>query len=736
MAAERLQLAQGIFQEALARRPQERASFIAEACGDDEGLRTEVESLVAYDQEAPADFMKAPERGSESLRADAFGGPDPLVGARISRYEIKSVIATGGMGTVYEAEQENPKRMVALKIMKAGVTSRVALRHFEREAQILARLRHPNFAQVFEAGTHSDAATSGAAVPYFAMEYIPDARSIDRYAKQKQLGVRERLGLFAQVCDAVHHGHQKGIIHRDLKPGNILVDSAGLPKVIDFGVARSTDSDVAVTTMRTDVGQLIGTLQYMSPEQCDADPDDLDVRSDVYSLGLVLYELLTGELPYDVGGSTVYKGTRVIKECAPRKPSLINPKLRGDVETITLKALEKDRDKRYQSAADLARDIRRHLNREPIEAKPPTTWARTLRWVQRHPIVTTTTGCFTIAVLIIAAAWICVWFLNLSPYEVRLSGDKSEARLLSVTGRILKQWTAQAPARINFAALVDRPPELGGGKLALVGFNAALNNRFPGSLCAYDVSRDVNDPLWRRRIEGHDLLRHLRERGYTGNDYGIAWCKIADVFPERTGDEIVVLHKHPPQSSCVIRVYDQNGNVLYHVWHEGTLTGCHWMADAGLLVFIGYNSDADWSERGHPEVEAPYPIVVFGVRPTLNFIAADYLRSVPGEDPLSPAWYQCLHPPNVLDFVRRWGLAAPPYGRSPGRFVYFKLTIGLTAWDKETGVRWVLDEFGQEVPKSRIVEARYRRDETLPDPEVFKLGPLPPIVSASERAQE
>ncbi|MHC4775079.1 MAG: serine/threonine-protein kinase, partial [Planctomycetota bacterium] len=188
----------------------------------------------------------------------------PAMSKRIGHYHVKRIIGIGGMGTVYEAVQEHPRRAVALKVMKPGIASRSALRRFEDESQILARLRHPNIAQVYEAGTYDEGAGP---VPYFAMEYIPDARPVTDYAQAKALSTRQRLELFAKVCDAIHHGHQKGIIHRDLKPGNILVDPNGEPKIIDFGVARTTDSDLAVTTLQTDVGQLIGTLQYMSPEQ-------------------------------------------------------------------------------------------------------------------------------------------------------------------------------------------------------------------------------------------------------------------------------------------------------------------------------------------------------------------------------------------------------------------------------------------------------------------------------------
>ena len=216
------------------------------------------------------------------------------------------------------------------------------------------------------------------------MEYVPDARPITEYAEEKKLGTRERLQLFAQVCDAVHHGHQKGIIHRDLKPGNILVDPQGQVKIIDFGVARATDSDMALTTLQTDVGQLIGTLQYMTPEQCEADPHDIDTRSDVYALGVVLYELLCGRLPYDVRQKAFHEVTRVIREEQPTRPSTISKQLRGDVETIALKALEKDRERRYQSAVELAQDIRRYLAGEAIVGRPPSIVYQLRIFARRH----------------------------------------------------------------------------------------------------------------------------------------------------------------------------------------------------------------------------------------------------------------------------------------------------------------------------------------------------------------
>lgn len=287
--------------------------------------------------------------------------------SEIGRYKILGVIGAGGMGAVYEAMQEAPRRRVALKVIKAGAASEMALHRFQFEAQTLAKLSHPNIAQIYEAGTWEN---EGIEVPFFAMEYIPGAQGVVRYVLKHNLSMQDRLALYEKICDAVHHAHQKGVIHRDLKPDNILVDSKGNPKIIDFGVARATDADLAVTTMQTTMGQLIGTLQYMSPEQCDAEPEMIDTRSDVYALGVILFQLLSGELPYDLRKRAIHEAVRVIKEDRPTSIRTINVTLRGDIDTITMKALEKDRDQRYQSAAELGRDIHRFLNSEPILARP------------------------------------------------------------------------------------------------------------------------------------------------------------------------------------------------------------------------------------------------------------------------------------------------------------------------------------------------------------------------------
>ena len=330
---------------------------------------------------------------------------DSMIGQKIGSCTIKSILGSGGMGTVYEAVQENPRRRVALKMIKSGITSRSAIRRFEFESQTLARLKHSGVAQIYEAGTHDD---GSGGLPYFIMEYIPNAKTLTEYVDDNKLDTNGKLKLFIDICNAVQHGHLKGIVHRDLKPGNILVDTNGQPKVIDFGVARSTDSDMSVTTLQTDIGQIIGTFQYMSPEQCAADPSDIDVRSDVYALGVILYELLTGNLPYDLHQKAIHEAIRIVREVEPIKLSTINRKLRGDLETISLKALEKNRVKRYQSAKDIEEDIKRYINDEPISARPPSLPDYLFRFVRKNTIAASLIFALLTVVVAVATAggWI------------------------------------------------------------------------------------------------------------------------------------------------------------------------------------------------------------------------------------------------------------------------------------------------------------------------------------------
>jgi serine/threonine protein kinase len=365
MGLERWQQVAEAFEAALDVNTEQRSAFLAKLNSDDPSLRSEVEALLAED-------------ALQAKTPPSPVGAATLAGKRIGGYQLVRVVGDGGMGVVFEAEQEKPRRVVALKVIKPGFASAELLRRFERESQVLARLQHPGIAQIYEAGS---ADTGFGPQPYFAMEFIHGVPLRD-YAETHQLSARQRLELMAKVCDAVEHAHQRGIIHRDLKPGNVLVDEARQPKILDFGVARVTDSDMQASR-QTDVGQLIGTLAYMSPEQTTADPLELDTRTDVYALGVILYELLSNRLPYQLSHQ-LPEAVRAIREEDPTRLSSISRAYRGDVETIVTKALEKDRGRRYSSAAALATDIRRHLADEPIMARPASMTYQLQKFARRH----------------------------------------------------------------------------------------------------------------------------------------------------------------------------------------------------------------------------------------------------------------------------------------------------------------------------------------------------------------
>ncbi|MBI1852831.1 MAG: serine/threonine protein kinase [Planctomycetes bacterium] len=338
---ERFARLEALFHEALEKPAAERAAFLDARCAGDAGLRAEIDRWLRGHDAAGSLFLRP--------AAEEPALPD-LVGRQIGRYRIDRLIAAGGMGVVYEATQEAPHRTVAIKLLRRGLATASERRRFELEAEILARVRHPAVAQVLEAGTTQE---GGVAVPWFALELVPGARPITDYANEKRLSVRERLLLFAEVCDAVAHGHANGIVHRDIKPGNVLVDSSGRPKVIDFGVARVFDSDLALGTRLTSESHVLGTLEYMSPEQCVGDSDGVDVRSDVYSLGVLLYELVCGTLPFALRDKSLGESLRIVREDPPRRPSSIRRELSGDLEAIVLKAIAKERERRYASANEL-----------------------------------------------------------------------------------------------------------------------------------------------------------------------------------------------------------------------------------------------------------------------------------------------------------------------------------------------------------------------------------------------
>jgi eukaryotic-like serine/threonine-protein kinase len=381
---ERWRKIEELYHTALDQETSRRAAFVEQECGGDESLRREVESLLAQDRDTGV-FLEAPalDLAARDLATSHEPG-SPSHPAAIGRYRIIRLVGEGGMGSVYEAEQEEPRRVVALKVIKLGLATPDRLRRFRQESQALARLQHPGIAQIFESNT---ADTGLGPQPFFAMEFIRGL-PLKQYAEVHRLGTRQKLLLMVKICDAVQHAHQRGLIHRDLKPSNILVDETGQPKILDFGVARVTEAEEqqgdSQPTMMTGLGQLVGTLAYMSPEQVLGDPIEVDTRSDVYALGVILYELLSGRLPYAVNQRQLPEAVHTIREEEPASLSSVGRDYRGDIETLVGKTLEKDKTRRYMSAADLGADIQRYLNDEPIAARPPSAAYQLQKFARRH----------------------------------------------------------------------------------------------------------------------------------------------------------------------------------------------------------------------------------------------------------------------------------------------------------------------------------------------------------------
>ncbi len=421
-----------LFGRALEESPTDLTAWL-DRHGVDAEQRRQVRLLLEHDREASSDagFLRSP-----VLRP---GMDEPMPAPeRIGAFRIVREIGRGGMGTVYEAVQDRPSRTVALKMIRPEYSSAAVLKRFELEAEVLGRLDHPGIAHIYEAGVASrEESPVWGGYPWFAMEYVRGER-LDVWAVRSKPTIRERLEVLAKIADALHHAHQKGVIHRDIKPANIVVSEDGAPKLLDFGIARVVD-EAGPTLMHTGTGRLIGTIAYMSPEQVEGRTEDLDVRTDVYSLGVVAYEMLTGRLPYDTTERSLPSAARAIVEQSPERPGQILSGLRGDVETVVLAAMSKDRQRRYQSMSEFASDLRRLLNAQPIAARSPSTMYQLKCLARRNrPLV---------AVGAVGAAAVLAALVTVSIFAYRLDRANDE---LDLRVRIAERETQQQRAVTGF----------------------------------------------------------------------------------------------------------------------------------------------------------------------------------------------------------------------------------------------------------------------------------------------
>jgi len=377
-----------IFREAVGQPEDQRAEFVRRACAGDEALRCEVELLLEHDAQPHRAL-----RHEDAARFVMQEGADVTEG-RIGRYRLISVLGEGGMGTVYLAEQEHPRRTIALKVIRAPLVLPAMRRRFEREAQALARLQHPGIAAIFDAGTASDGR------PYIAMEYVKGV-PLTAFVQREGVDHSAKLHLMVEIAHAVQHAHDQGVIHRDLKPSNVLVTEDGRPRVVDFGVARLSVGEDETGGAETFTGQLLGTLPYMSPEQVSGRPESIDARSDVWALGVMLFELLTGRLPFETSGRSMPDVIRTIADVDPPSLGSLDRALRGDLEAIVARCLERTPARRYPTALEMSRDIERHLDDQPILARRAGSWYQFRKFARRNRVFV---GFVILALVVMAGA--------------------------------------------------------------------------------------------------------------------------------------------------------------------------------------------------------------------------------------------------------------------------------------------------------------------------------------------
>jgi len=676
-----------------------RAEYLQQVCGTDlEALQRVAELLQVYEREQS--FLESPAVAvTDTLDLTPVEKPGTVIGP----YKLLQQIGEGGMGVVYMAEQTEPvQRRVALKIIKPGMDTRQVIARFEAERQALAMMDHPNIARVLDAGT------TGSGRPYFVMELVKGV-SITRYCDENHLAPRQRLELFVPVCHAAQHAHQKGVIHRDIKPSNVLVakyDDRPVPKIIDFGVAKAIEHRLTEKTMFTQFGQVVGTVEYMSPEQADLNQLDIDTRSDIYSLGVLLYELLTGETPLDrrrLRSAAFDEMLRIIREEEPPRPSTrlstseslpsiaanrqtepkkLNALVRGELDWIVMKALEKDRTRRYESASAFAADVERYLAHDPVQARPPTLADRAAKWARRHrPVAWSAAVLLALSTVTLALSTVLIAQARreaMSAYEEtaeQLGATERAEQLAKQQERLAKEQRKLAEAQREEAVkqreISERNLYLAHMRLAQRDWEQGQVARLHSNLDSHLPRPGQPDPRgweWYYYLSlcHRDLLTL---KGHTQSVAFVAWspdgrrlASVSDdtvrVWDAASGQEVYALHHAAGANSAV---WSPDGRRLASSSADGTVK--IWDAGTGKEIRTLRHNDANagnvaWSPEGGRLACG------FGDRVKIwDAVTGQEIRSLAGD--------------------RRWfaSVTWSPDGRS----VAATNSAGITVWDASTG---------------------------------------------------
>ena len=646
---------------------------------------------------------------------------DDVTLPRIAGYILDQALGRGAGGDVYRGFREGSDRPLAIKILSTrlgeglstpGHPGDPASSRAWRELDVLTQLRLPALPRVIDHGVHEGRL-------YIATEYV-DGLALDKYCQANNLDRRQRVELLVRVADAVHSLHEMGVIHRDIKPSNILVDINGQPIIIDLGIALLLTDDVMETL--TAEGAPIGSPAFMSPEQARGSRRDISTRSDVYGLGATAFLILTGQTPHETA-QTIHESVRRVSQDEPRDPRDLDRSLPRDLAAVLSKAVAREPSRRYASAVEFADDLRRWLAGEPVTATTPGVWRRCTRWISRHPIATVTLASVVIALAIVGSAGFVTWRLTMKPDHLEFSKDQRSVQLVTSANTTLRTWQGEQDQPIVFAGIVKRPRHLGGGRVLVIATDDVDSDPHTDELCIYDLTAYDAEPIWTSAgtITLPNELRYAAQCDKEHDAFEVIHVRIADVFPQEPGPEIIAFHRHNPYSPTAIRVYDLAGQLLYETWHNGHLYESYWMSEPGLLVATGCNSDGKWFDRGFEGTTDLFPTVVFSIHPELGVTGK--VLSWPGfTGTTDPAWYWCVFPSELSNFLKGslLDLDPPSLKYAPEQHVQFS-TITMTK--SKCQYTWILDAAGNVV--EQYPSSGWSQESELPDPSLVKLGDLP-----------